>query len=478
MSSKGFGSFFFSIRMKFLAMILIFVAALMLTVLTLINRTAGKIVLEESLEKGLALAKGIASASEDPFLTDDDLTLFTVVKGAMGNRGIIYSMIVGNDNKIKAHNEVSQSGIEYIGPVDSKIIKQGEGYSIILYNDASGVFYDIAVAIVSTRLREGIGSVHVGISRKVIDEAVNNINRFIKYLTYLGLLIAGGGAFILSAVIVKPIHTLVKSARAIGEGNLDHRIEVHRRDELGVLMTAFNEMADGLKQKHFIQESFGRYVAPEVVDMILKQQETWFKGKKITVTVLFSDIRGFTSFSEKKDPEAIINLLNEYFTLMTSIILKHKGYIDKFVGDEIMVVFGSPVYFEDHALRASRVACEMLEKLKKFNSSRDESERLEIGIGLNTGEVVAGNLGSIQKMEYAIIGDNVNIASRLCSAAKKGEVIISNSTYDCVKEQFATRVLQPITVKGKSEPLHIYSLIPRRSPDRKEKQDARLDPAL
>jgi adenylate cyclase len=468
MLSKGLGAFFFSIRMKFTAMILIFIAALMLTVLALINRTASEIVLEESLEKGLALAKGIASASEDPFLTNDDLALFTVVKGIMGTRGVVYSMVVGNDNKIMAHNEVHQSGMEYRGPVDSKIIKQGEGYSITSYNDTSGVVYDIAVSIISTRLREGIGSVHIGISRKVIDEAVNRINRFIKYLTYLGLFIAGAGAFFLTTFIVKPIRTLVTSAQAIGEGNLDHRIEVKRRDELGDLMTAFNEMADGLKQKHFIQESFGRYVAPEVVDMILKQQETWFKGKKVTVTVLFSDIRGFTSFSEKKDPEAIINLLNEYFTLMTGIILKHKGYIDKFVGDEIMAVFGSPVYLENHALQAARVACEMLEKLKGFNRSRDESERLEIGIGLNTGEVVAGNLGSTQKMEYAIIGDNVNIASRLCSAAKKGEVIISKSTYACVKEQFSTRVYSPITVKGKSEPLQIYSLVPRRSPDRKE----------
>lgn len=462
------GSLFFSIRVKFLALILIFVAVLMLTVIGLINKTVGEIVLQQSLEKGLAAARGVATASDDPLLTNDDLTLFTVIKGVTENRGILYGFIVGKDNKIKAHSDIQEAGKDYKQATGSVVFKEGKNYKINFDGGTPlGAVYEIIVPVTSAKLKEGFGSVHIGLTQKVVDEAVDTVNRYIKYLTIIGLLIGGVGAILITSIIVKPVHTLVESAKQLGAGNLDYRIAVTRRDELGSLMSAFNDMAEGLKQKQHIQESFGRYVSAEVVEMIVKNKETWFKGKKTSVTVLFADIRGFTSYSERTDPETLINHLNEYFTLMTNIVQKNRGYIDKFIGDALMAVFGSPVYYEEHAVMAARAACEMQEKLRGFNLQKPERDRIGIGIGLNTGEVVAGNLGSIQKMEYAIIGDNVNIASRLCSSAKRGEIIISTSVTQGLKGmEFESRALPPITVKGKSEPLDIFSLIPRRSPDR------------
>ncbi len=463
-------SIIFSIRTKYTAMILIFIAALMLSVLGLVNKSVSEVVLEQGLEKGLAVARGVAAASDDPLLTDDDLTLFTVVKGVTENRGILYGMIVGKDNRIRAHSDVSKSHREYSEPPGSAILKEGADYNIRTYTDTGmGLVYDITVPITSVRIKEGFGTVHVGISRGFIDEAVHRVNRYIKYLTFAGLFIGGVGAFLITSFMVKPVQVLVRGAKAIGEGDFEHRIKVDRRDELGVLMDAFNEMADGLKQKQVIQESFGRYVAPEVLDMILNNKETWFKGKMVNVTVLFADIRGFTSLSEHRDPAAVIDMLNEYFTLMTKVVQKHRGYVDKFIGDAIMVVFGSPVSYEGHALQAARAACEMQEKLKGLNRDRVEEDYFHIGIGVNTGTVVAGNLGSIQKMEYAVIGDGVNTSSRLCSAAARGEIIISKSTYDEIKDsEFACKALDPISVKGKTDRVEIYSLFPRRSPDRRD----------
>lgn len=463
MSNKA--SMFHSIRTKFLFLILFFVAVLMFSVLGLINSLVGAIVLEESLAKGLAVARGVAAASADPLLTNDDLTLFTNIKGVTEDKGILYGMVAGKDGRIKAHSDVAQSGKEYAEPAGASSMKEGADYRIKTYARGAEVIYDISVPIKSVRLPEGFGYVHIGMSRAFIDQATKKVDSYIKYLTVFGLFLGGLGALLITSIVIKPVRILEKSAREIGSGNLDYRIDVKRKDELGTLMNAFNDMALGLSQKQFIKESFGRYVAPEVVDMILHNRETWFKGKKMQVTILFADIRGFTSLSEKKDPEAVITLLNEYFTLVTGIIQKHRGYIDKFIGDAIMAVFGSPVEYEDHALSAARAACEMLEKLKRFNEGRPD--RVDIGIGINSGEVVAGNLGSIQKMEYAVIGDNVNTASRLCSVAKKGEVIISGSTFERLKEnRFECVSLSPVSVKGKSEPVKIYSLIPRRSAER------------
>ncbi len=468
MSSKG--SIFFSIRTKYTAMILIFIAALMLSALGLINRSVSEVVLEQGLAKAIAVARGVAAASDDPLLTGDDLALFTVIKGVTENDGILYGMIVGNDNIVKAHSDISKSHVEYREPGGGELFKEGRDYKVGTYTDPSmGFVYDVAVPVVSVRVKEGFGVVHIGISRRFIDEAVQRVNRYVKYLTIISLFLGGIGALIITGFIVKPVHLLVKSAKAIGDGDFEHRIKVNRRDELGNLMDAFNEMAGGLKQKQVIQESFGRYVAPEVLDMILANEETWFKGKKVGVTVLFADIRGFTSFSEHRDPADVIDMLNEYFTLMTKVVQKHQGYVDKFIGDAIMVVFGSPVYFEGHALAAARAACEMQEKLKGMNKGRAEEDYFHIGIGVNTGEVVAGNLGSIQKMEYAVIGDGVNTSSRLCSAAGIGEVIISKSTFEEIKEsEFAYKALDPISVKGKVDKIEIYSLLPRRSPDRRD----------
>lgn len=460
----------YSIRTKFMAIIIIFVAVLMLTVIGFINRTVGEIVLDQGLEKGLAVARGVATASDDPLLTDDDLTLFTVIKGVTETKGVAYGMVIDNENFIKAHSDVEASGRKYIELPETNTLKQGNGYNIKFFKDPKmGFIYDISVPVTSVRVKEGIGSVHIGIAQSAIDEAVDRVNRYIKYLTIAGLILGGIGAVLITNIIVKPVRTLVKSAKELGAGNFEYRINVDRRDELGSLMTAFNDMAEGLKQKEVIRESFGRYVASEVLDMILTNKETWFKGRTINVTVMFADIRGFTAYSERTDPETLIAVLNEYFTMMTEVLQRHRGYIDKFIGDCIMVVFGSPVHYEDHAVQAAKAACEMQEKLITFNLNRPADSQIAIGIGINTGSVVAGNLGSFQKMEYAVIGDNVNIASRLCSAAAKGEVIISKSCYEHIKDNaFGTQALEPIQVKGKIEPLQIYKLSARRAPDRLE----------
>lgn len=472
MSNKAASSIIYSIRTKLMALMLIFIAALMVTVLAFVNRSVGGIVLEENLDKGLAMARGVAAASDDPLLTNDDLTLFTVIKGVLDIRGVRYGIIVGTDNLIKAHSSVAKSGEAYHDPVGATVLKESGNARITHYNDPKlGGMYDISVPVRSARLREAIGYVHIGISRSVIDAAVANVKQSITYLTYAGLFIGGLGMIILTSLMVKPIRAISRGAKEIGEGNFDYRIEVNRKDEIGDLMHSFNEMAEGLKQKQFIKESFGRHVGNDIVEMILKNKETWFKGRKKTVTVMFADIRGFTAYSERKTPEQVINSLNEYFSLMTEIIHNNHGYVDKFIGDAIMAVFGSPVDYADHAVAAAAAACEMQEKLVTFNAKRPSAEHFEIGIGLNTGEVVAGNLGSVQRMEYAIIGDNVNIASRLCGAAKPNEIIISKVTFKGISgAAFAHKQLEAITVKGKSEPLEIYQIIQRRGPDRPDEK--------
>jgi adenylate cyclase len=254
----------------------------------------------------------------------------------------------------------------------------------------------------------------------------------------------------------RPISKLVHATQEIGRGNYQHKIVLARNDELGNLSAAFNRMGDELWKNAQMQKSFGKYVGSEVLDMIMANPEkTWLKGHRNEATVLFCDIRGFTSFSEEKQPEEIVEELNEYFEITTRAVMENGGYVDKFIGDAVLAVFGVPVYHKDHMARAVKAAVEMQHLFKK--ADREKNILLGFaGISINSGIVVSGNIGSQVKMEYTVIGDTVNVASRLNSLAKAGEIIVSENIYKHLKSSLQATPLPPQPIKGKTEPVSPY----------------------
>jgi adenylate cyclase len=223
--------------------------------------------------------------------------------------------------------------------------------------------------------------------------------------------------------------------------------------------------AKKLEQEAVTRERFQRLLSPAIAQQVIDGKVEITKGGEARqTTVLFSDIRGFTAMSEKEDPQIIVDMVNEYFELMVEVIFKYEGTLDKFVGDEIMALFGAPVGHADDPVRAVRTAIEMLQVLAQLNQlrvSRGEPE-IHIGIGVNTGNVVAGYIGSSKALEYTVIGDTVNTGARLCSYAKAGEIIISQATYERLGGEFEVIPLPDAKVKNKSEPLKIYNVIGER----------------
>jgi adenylate cyclase len=227
---------------------------------------------------------------------------------------------------------------------------------------------------------------------------------------------------------------------------------------LGVVAyrTVFEE-----RDKRRIRDMFGKYVSPAVVDEIL-QNPPELGGVDKELTVFFSDIRGFTSLSEKLSPQELVNHLNQYLTAMTDLILDYKGTLDKYVGDEIMCFWGAPVPESDHALLACKCALRQIEVLNQMNREWPENMRLEIGIGLNTGIMTVANMGSAGRMNYTLMGDNVNLGARLEGTNKQylnTRIIISENTYAQVKDKVIARDLDNIQVKGKLKPVQIYELL-------------------
>ncbi len=216
------------------------------------------------------------------------------------------------------------------------------------------------------------------------------------------------------------------------------------------------------QKRRQVQAMFGRYVSPRVVDQLVQNPALANpSGRKERLTVFFSDIRGFTSMSEKMEPQEVQRLLSEYFSAMTHILFTHGGTLDKFMGDAVMAFFGNPEPQPDHAVRAVRMALEMQEAVNRLNQRWAEEGRTAIGVGMgiNTGDVTVGNLGSPEFLDYTVIGDTVNLACRLEQNAKAGHILITQATYDEVKDLVDVERMEPIKVKGKSEPVPVYRVV-------------------
>jgi adenylate cyclase len=220
-------------------------------------------------------------------------------------------------------------------------------------------------------------------------------------------------------------------------------------------------LATRIEKEAQTRAQISRLIPPSVVEQVLKGELTIEKGgRQQEVTMLFSDIRGFTTMSDGRPPQEIVNTLNEYFEVMVDILFKYSGTLDKFVGDEIIGLFGAPIAIDDAPFKAVACALAMLQALEEFNRTRaaENQAAIRIGIGINTGNVITGSIGSTRALQYTAIGDAMNVASRLVNVAGSGEIIVSEDTYRQIVGRVEATALPPVKVKGKAEELKVYRL--------------------
>jgi len=273
-------------------------------------------------------------------------------------------------------------------------------------------------------------------------------------------------SIILSVFVSKsvsdPLDKLEDAMKGVGKGNLDTRVEIVSNDEIGSVSEGFNLMVKGLKESEKIKDSFGKYVSQEIRDEILEGRIS-LDGEMKRATLLFSDLRNFTPFVESTHPKQVITLMNQYFTQMTEAIKEYRGLVLQYVGDEIEAVFGAPVGYDDHTDMAAKAALEMRRRLIVLNQSLEKQgfRPFQHGIGIHTGAVLAGNVGSKDRISYALVGDTVNLASRIEGLTKKFscDIILSQTTYDLLTGTFRTERLSSTKVKGKEEKVIIYKLL-------------------
>ncbi|HUN57045.1 MAG TPA: adenylate/guanylate cyclase domain-containing protein [Candidatus Binataceae bacterium] len=292
---------------------------------------------------------------------------------------------------------------------------------------------------------------------------ISSIGRAMALTLVVILILTLGAAAILSHQVTHPLYSLRASIDAIGKGNFDVHATANTTVEFTEMAAAINAMATGLRERDHIKRAFSGYISRQMMELIVSKGELpGLKGERRRITVLFSDIRGFTSIAEGMRPEEVVEMLSEFFSRMVDVVLRNHGTIDKFLGDGVMVIFGAPLddpYQEEHAVIA---AVEMQRELETLCAKWDSEgrRRFKMGIGINSGSAVVGNIGSQEHMEYTAIGDTVNLAARLESATKELDVdiIVSEHTYDSVRPLFKWKPIGPIVVKGRLEPVHAFAV--------------------
>jgi class 3 adenylate cyclase len=267
----------------------------------------------------------------------------------------------------------------------------------------------------------------------------------------------------LADAVMERLHPLSQAFAMLGRGDLSVRVEEGGSRDFRALSQSFNRMVGDLALSRNMERAFGQYVSGQVLTRIRDQHgEAALPAELREASVFFADVRGFTSMSERLEPGEVLGVLNRYFERVVDVIDAHEGYLDKFIGDAVVVVFNGPIDQTDHALRAARCAIAVQQEVERLNAEGafPEVGILAVGVGVSTGPLVAGNLGSSRHMEYTVIGDTVNLAARLTGHAQAGEVWVNARNAELLPADFPKQALAPLSVKGKTAPVQAYRVWP------------------
>lgn len=405
----------------------------------------------EIRSRAAILAHQLATVGKEGLLTKQELPVFSTITDIQKRADVVYAMVVDTDGRVFAHSDLSRKGAILGGAVDRTALKATD----LLFQETTSrndTVLDAAVPILLRSKDLRLGVARIGLSEKALNESIRDQATTYLWIA-LGFMIAGVlVSFGLARLLTKPLRSLDDGIQIVTRGDLRKLVEVHYDDEIGKLTTAFNQMIQSLREKLLME----KYLSQSTVLSIKEHRDvTQLKlgGERKYVTALFSDARGFTALSEKMSPEEVVSLMNIYLNLQTTVIHQWGGIVDKFVGDEVMAIFEG----RGMEINAVRAAVEIENYCKSLNAARTASgeKQISVGIGLNSGEVVMGNMGSQDHMDYTVIGDNINVAARLCGVAQPGQVLVSKAIAEIIGEQATWKDLPPVHVKGKEQSIGI-----------------------
>jgi adenylate cyclase len=323
------------------------------------------------------------------------------------------------------------------------------------------------------KTRTGKGDKNIVLSNTVISQVLQNKESVLSSDATMDKRFSSAHSIIMQGIRSTMTVPLLHADELLGVMHLDSQIQSNAFTEKDLqictgmaaqaAIAILNaRLAQKIEKEAHTRVQFSRLIPPAVVEQVVKGELTLERGGRLSeITMLYSDIRGFTAMADGRPPEEVVNTLNEYFEVMVDVLFQHSGTLDKFVGDEIIGLFGAPIPLEDAAYKAVLCAKSMMDGLEEFNRTREAENQapIKIGIGINTGKVITGAIGSTRALQYTAIGDAMNVASRLVNIAKHGEIIMSEETYRTVADRVEAEAMPPVKVKGKEKEQKIYRFI-------------------
>ena len=448
--------FFSSLKVRYkIAGALIILLSLAVISLGVVTFGSQKDILQHEMKaRASVLVQQLANVGKEALLTKQELPIASTIADILKRDDVIYAMVTDGGGTVFAHNDFSLKGTILSGVADKAAVKaDGMLFQEMVINGNAVLDAAIPITLQTNSLKIGIA--RIGLSQKALNAAIDN-QKTTYLLMALGFVFTGLlVSFALARFLTKPLDLLAEGIRVVSRGDLRSLVEVTSKDEFGEVTNIFNQMVLSLREKTHME----KYLSQSTVDSIkLNRDLSQLKlgGERKYVTAMFSDVRGFTSLSEKMSPEEVVTLMNIYLNLQAEVILVWGGSVDKFVGDEVMAIF------EGHGQEINAVcaAVEIQHYCASLNAARSAAGKIpvNIGIGLNSGDVVMGNMGSENHMDYTVIGDNINIAARLCGIAQPGQVLVSKTIANVIGNQAICKSLPPVTVKGKDKPLEIFEV--------------------
>lgn len=401
-------------------------------------------------QRGRALARSLSGSAAEPLLAGDDLRLEAIVQEFGDEAGVVGVRILSREGAVQAslgEEERGRPGRPIARTsADPVVVREGERLLV----GASVVYSDVRVGEAQVELDLDV------LVAPVVAETARQLAAVALGVVVLG--VAAGLGFV--ALLVGPLRRLRSGVERLSAGDLSVRVAPSSKDEVGELTRAFNEMGESLQQKARLQSAFGRYVNDYVVNRLLESgDDVQLGGAEREITIVFADIRRFTRLSEGMKATDVVSLLNDVFQLASDRILARGGIIDKYIGDSVMAYFGAPLPQADHAVRAVAAAVDIQNAIAVRRAEAEPDSALasvEIGVGIHTGIVVVGNIGSEQRADFTAVGDAVNVAHRLEKLARPDEILVSEAVQRRVRDAFRLRFEGERQLSGRQEPVHTY----------------------
>lgn len=453
--------FFSSLEIKFKLSIniAIIVVAVVLLFSALILPIQHRELEEATRETCTVLLKKLGQIVADPLLDSvleprrlPEIPLEVTRTMQMGIKGLEYIVVFDHSGKIVGSSD-TQRFKNPMRPERLAILSQEEDIS--MQEDDS--YYEFSYPITATKEKVKVGYAVLGFSKRVLTQPLLRMQRLILSMAVLVIVVSVWGIYFFARKIVGEIHTLANAARRVGNGDLDVYVTPRSKDELGRLAREFNNMVTHLREKLQMQKFLSKLTVEMIQERGGERVEAYEEGDRRQVTILFSDIRNFSAIAEDCEPELVVKLVNIYFDLQTRIIEANRGVVDKFNGDQIMAIFQGPRMVEN----AVSAAIDIQRNVSKLNRQRAGAGEItfELGIGINQGFAVMGKMGSKNRMDYTVVGDVVNIANRLCSLARSGQIITEYNFARMLNGNYNITRLDAIMVKGRSKPVEISEIV-------------------